>query len=364
MGRPRQLAAPVDAAARQQLRRARLRFASDRQPGIRRQRAGRGFIYLDPDGKRISDPAQLQRIRRLAIPPAYREVWICCDPDGHLQATGRDARGRKQYRYHPHWRLRCEASKFDRVLAFGRALPRLRRRLRADLARPGLPRDKVLALAVSVLTATLLRVGNREYARHNGSYGLTTLCNRHVRFTGSRACLRFRGKHGQLCEAAIDDPRLVRLIRRCQQLPGQELFQYVDDDDGSLHPVDSGMLNAYLHDAMGEAFSAKDFRTWGGTKAAVIAASETPRPSGSERRLTRARNQVIGRAAELLGNSPAVCRRAYIHPDVLAAWDDGRLQALTAARRPPRGAADWERLTVHLLSATANPAGRRPDGRR
>ncbi|HET6434247.1 MAG TPA: DNA topoisomerase IB, partial [Xanthomonadaceae bacterium] len=247
---------------------AGLRYVSDAAPGLRRVRRGPGFGYRDANGRPVRDRATLARIRALAIPPAWTDVWICADPRGHLQATGRDARGRKQYRYHPQWSAVRGNGKFDRVVAFGSALPKLRRRLREDFRRDGFPRDKVLAIVVAVMAETLVRVGNPEYARSNRSYGLTTLRNRHVAFLrGGRARFRFRGKGGLEHDVVLDDARLVKLVRHCQQLPGQALFQY-EDADGSAVPVDSGEVNAWLQGAMGGAFTAKDFRTWGGTLAA------------------------------------------------------------------------------------------------
>ena len=249
--------------------RAGLVHVADGEAGIRRRRQGRGFSYRGVGGGPVRDPRTLARIRALAIPPAWQDVWICADPRGHLQATGRDARGRKQYRYHPEWARHRGSGKFERIVAFGQALPALRRQLRRDLARDGHPREKVLAIVIAVMDDTLLRIGNDAYRRQNRSYGLTTLRNRHVAFlAGGRARIAFRGKGGQPQEAVLDDRRLVRLMRRCRELPGQCLFQY-RDDDGALVPVRSSEVNEYLRQAMGEAFTAKDFRTWGGTVAAM-----------------------------------------------------------------------------------------------
>ena len=338
---PSRTTTPEAAAARQ----AGLRYVSDELPGIARRKAGKGFAYRDADGAAIRDAATLARIRALAIPPAYTDVWICALPNGHLQATGRDARGRKQYRYHADWARVRGDGKFDRIIAFGTALPTLRRRLRRDLKLPGFPRDKVLAIVVALLAQTLVRVGNEVYARDNRSYGLTTLRNRHLALVkGGRAQMRFRGKSGQAHEVDVDDRELVKLIRGCQQLPGQALFQY-RDDDGAVQPVDSGMVNDYLHDAMGEDFSAKDFRTWGGTLIAFRELAGTPVPEPgpggepSERALAQARNAVIKQVAEELGNTPAVCRKAYIDPVVFDGWEQGRLQRAAANAR---GARQWE----------------------
>jgi DNA topoisomerase IB len=306
-----------------------LRFSSDSEPGISRRRSGRGVVYYASGGRRLRSRTVLSRIRALAIPPAYRDVWICTDASGHLQATGRDARGRKQYRYHPQWRAHRDTEKYLRLLRFGRALPALRRRLRSDLARKGLPQEKVLAVVVSLLLETRIRVGNDEYASSNHSYGLTTLRSRHVAFLRSgRARFHFRGKSGQIREVILDDRRLARLVRSCQQLPGQALFQYVDDD-GERHPIDSTQVNAYIREAMGEGFSAKDFRTWVGTLTAIALLARTPLPEkGGERARRTTIARVVGEVAEELGNTPTVCRKAYVCPDVFESWRGGSLHEL------------------------------------
>ncbi|WP_141454838.1 DNA topoisomerase IB [Pseudoxanthomonas sp. z9] len=348
------------AAAAAQAREAGLIHVSDAVPGIRRRRAGKGFVYLDPSGARVRDAATLERIRALAIPPAYTEVWICPHARGHLQATGRDARRRKQYRYHPQWSEVRGNGKFTRIVAFGRALPRLRRRVRADLARPGHPREKVLAIVVALMGATLVRVGNAGYVRDNGSFGLTTLRNRHFEFaSGGRVRLRFAGKGGQMHDIAVDDRRLVRLVRGCRQLPGQLLFQY-RDDDGELHPVDSGAVNDYLREAMGEAFTAKDFRTWGGTLAAFQQLAATPLPArGGERALARVRQTVTEAVAGMLGNTVAVCRKAYIDPCVFEGWCDGRLARCAGDARGPR---QWESAALRFLGRAHRDAARAASG--
>jgi DNA topoisomerase IB len=351
-------AEPADAA-----RAVGLRYVSDADPGLRREQAGRGFRYRDAAGAVVRDADVLARIRSLAIPPAWTSVWICADPRGHLQATGRDARGRKQYRYHPRWHAVRGDGKFSRLVAFGQQLPRLRRRLRRDLARRGLPREKVLAVAVSLLAGTLVRVGNEEYARTNRSYGLTTLRERHVAFLRKgRALLRFRGKSGQPHEVRVDDARLTRVLRRCTQLPGQSLFQYLDDD-GTRQSIDSGMVNEYLHEAMGEDFTAKDFRTWGGTVQAIACLARTPLPEeASEREQAGAITAVVREVASVLRNTPAVCRGSYIHPDVFDAWRDGSLHRLVPPARAshPR---QLETATLRLLRRAqrrrARPASRR-----
>ena len=355
-------ASPTNGGNQQAAADSGLVYVSDLEPGIRRRRAGKGFFYLDPSGKAVHDDNTRARIRALAIPPAYVDVWICHRSDGHLQATGRDARGRKQYRYHRQWQQLRGDGKFDRIVAFGEVLPRLRRRLRRDLAVPGFPRAKVLAIVVAVMAETLVRVGNREYARINRSYGLTTLRNRHVAFVkGGRARFQFRGKGGLQHDVVLDDSRLTRLLRRCQQLPGQALFQY-RDDDGAVQPVDSGQVNDYLREVMGEAFTAKDFRTWGGTLAAFQRFAQTPLPTGengdelpSERALTALQNEVIQQVAHALGNTPAVCRRAYVAPAVFEGWRDGRVQRVGAAARGER---QWEQALLKLLKQARREAAR------
>jgi DNA topoisomerase IB len=347
---------PAHDAAAAQAADAGLRYVSDEQPGISRRRSGKGFSYRAADGSPVRDAATLARIRALAIPPAYTEVWICPHPRGHLQATGRDARRRKQYRYHPEWSAVRGDGKFERIVAFGKALPQLRRRLRRDLAKPGFPRDKVLAMVVTIMAETLVRVGNPEYARDNRSFGLTTLRNRHVDFMrGGRVRFRFNGKGGQLYDVEVNDRRLVKLIRQCQQLPGQALFQY-RDDDGHVVPVDSGDVNDYLREAMGDAFTAKDFRTWGGTLAAFqrLAATEPP-PVASERALAQLQNEVIKAVAQALGNTPAVCRKAYIDPAVFEAWRRGEL---LRAAEGARGDRQWEAAALKFLGKAKRRAGR------
>lgn len=326
----------------------------DSAPGIRRQRSGSGFRYLDADGKPVRDAATLQRIRALAIPPAYRDVWICASPQGHLQACGRDARGRKQYRYHPRWRLLRDAGKFDRLVAFGRALPRLRRRVRSDIAQSGWTRDKVLATVVAILAATLIRVGNDAYARENGSYGLTTLRNRHARFLRGGLALEFKGKGGRRHQAELADPKLARLVRRMHELPGQQLFQY--RDGRRVRPVTSTDVNDYLRDCMGDAFTAKDFRTWGATLAAFRQLAATPPPpDADERELAAVCNAVVESVAAMLGNTPAICRKSYIDPCVFEGWRDGSLQR---SANGARGDRQWEQAALRFLARAhrARPA--------
>jgi DNA topoisomerase IB len=340
---------------------AGLRYVSDTDPGLRRVADGGGFAYRHHDGSPVDDDATLARIRTLAIPPAWTDVWICPSPRGHLQASGRDARGRKQYRYHAQWSPVRGHGKFERVVAFGQALPKLRRRLRRDLKADGFPREKVLAIVTSVMSETLIRVGNPEYARSNRSFGLTTLRNRHIAFVrGGRAHFRFRGKGGQAHDVVLDDARLVRLVRRCQQLPGQALFQY-RDDDGAVVPVDSGEVNEYLREATGDAFTAKDFRTWGGTFAAYQRFACLDLPEGddgaspSERALAALEKEVVKDVATALGNTPAICRKAYIDPAVFDGWRAGRLLRRGEA---PRGERQWEAAALGFLKR-ARRSGRR-----
>ena len=338
---------PRDAA-----RDAGLRYATDSRPGWSRQRAGRGFTYRDADGTTIRDADALARIRALAIPPAWTDVWICPWPTGHLQASGRDARGRKQYRYHARWSERRGTDKFDRMLAFAAVLPRIRRRCDRDLQREGLAREKVLAAVVRLLELTLIRVGNDEYARLNRSFGLTTLRDRHATIQGTQVRFRFRGKSGQMHEVGLRDRRLAAVVRRCQELPGQELFQYVDDD-GEIRDVDSDAVNAYLREASGADFTAKDFRTWAGTVLAYRALRAL-QPGDGERDQQRNVVEAMRVTAGHLGNTPAVARRSYVHPAVLEAYLDGSIggalvEAAEEQVTPPGGATPEEEAAVVRL---------------
>ena len=315
-------------------RSAGLRWVSDEAPGIRRLRAGRGFKYVHPSGRPLNDGRALARIRSLAVPPAWTDVWICPDPRGHIQATGRDAKGRKQYRYHARWRVARDETKYDRLLDFGRALPRIRQRVRRDLGRRGLPREKVLATVLRLLEKTLIRVGNEEYARANRSFGLTTLNNRHVKVRGPRIHFRFRGKSGMVHEFGIEDAELSRIVKRCQDLPGQELFQY-EDGHGRRRGVGSGDVNAYLAEAAGRDFTAKDFRTWAGSVRAWWALAAQP-PPGTARQGRRAVNEAIEDVARRLGNTPAICRKAYVHPAVAETYLDGGLRSRGGRARGSR----------------------------
>ncbi|MGE5565866.1 MAG: DNA topoisomerase IB [Parcubacteria group bacterium] len=314
---------------------AGLTYVDDRDPGIaRRGTSPANFEYRDAAGRPVKDDATLERIRKLAIPPAWTDVWICPDPNGHIQATGRDQKRRKQYRYHDGWREVRDGAKYERMIAFGRALPKLRRQLQKDLAKKGLPREKVLAAVVSLLEMTLIRVGNDEYAKKNKSFGLTTMQKRHVRTWTAGAEFEFRGKSGKMHKTGFTDRRLARVIRACQDLPGQRLFKYVDAD-GNPQAVTSNDVNAYLREAMGEDFSAKDFRTWYGTLFAAKALVMQKAPTSA----TASKQTVstcVKAVAGLLGNTPAVCRSSYIHPGVIEAFEQGRL-AETFGRSPNAG---------------------------
>ena len=311
---------------------AELRYSTDAESGIARRRAGRGFHYVDPGGAAIRDAATIARIRALAIPPAWNDVWICRDAQGHLQAAGRDARGRKQSRYHPAWRAQRDESKFGRMAAFGRALPRVRRRVGQDLAHPPLSKDKVLAAIVWLLEATSMRIGSEAYARVNGSFGLTTLRNRHVTVSGIALRFRFRGKGGTVHEVGIRDRRLARVVARCEALPGQELFQYLDEN-GEPRRIESADVNAYLQDAAGIPITAKDFRTWTGTLIAFHELRSRPAPLAAGVRPRTVVKRSVEAVAEVLGNTPAVSRQSYIAPMVVEAYLAGSLPP----RRVPRG---------------------------
>jgi DNA topoisomerase-1 len=317
---------PVDSV--QSAKSAGLRYVSDAGPGIRRKKVGTGMVYLDPDGHTIRDREVLGRIKSLAIPPAWRNVWICPIAHGHVQATGIDAKGRKQYRYHPRWREVRDETKYDRMLVFGRVLPKIRRRVERDLARPGLPREKILAAIVRLLETTLIRVGNEEYARQNDSFGLTTMRDRHVDVSGDTLKFEFRGKSGIAHAIDLTDRRLARIVKRSQDLPGYELFQYIDER-GARRSIDASDVNAYLQEIAGEEFTAKDFRTWAGTVLAARALQEF-QAFDSQAQAKRNVVQAIESVAKRLGNTKAVCRKCYIHPAVINLYMDGSLlQTLT-----------------------------------
>jgi DNA topoisomerase I len=304
-------------------RAAGLRYVNDRQPGITREMGPLGWIFKAPDGSRITDEVEISRILKLGIPPAWTEVWICPSPKGHLQATGRDAKGRKQYRYHVRWREVRDDTKYDRIIAFAEALPRIRARTNEDLARPGLPREKVLATVVQLLEKTLIRVGNDEYAKANKSFGLTTMRDRHVAIDGSTVRFEFRGKSGKSHTIDLRNRRLAQIVKRCRDLPGYELFQYIDED-GQRQVIDSADVNAYLREITGEDFTAKDFRTWFGTVLAARALQGFE-VECSDSQAKKNLVQAIEAVAGLLGNTRSVCRKCYVHPAIVDSYLDRSL---------------------------------------
>ena len=313
----------MDDGALEAAKAARLHYVSDTKPGITRTAGPDGFTYVSPDGEPIKDEKVLARIRKLAIPPAYTDVWICRDPNGHLQAVGRDARGRKQYRYHARWRETRDEAKYSKMLVFGKTLPMIRARVEQDLAKPGLPREKVLATLVRLLERTLARIGNEEYAKSNKSFGLTTLRGRHARVSGVAVTLDFRAKHGIQRHIEVRDRKLAGIIKRLQDIPGQELFQYIDEE-GESHGVGSDDVNAYLRDITGEDITAKDFRTWAATNLAALALRELEvfdTAAKAKKNVLRAVEAVSG----LLGNTPSICRKCYIHPAIFEGYLDGSL---------------------------------------
>ncbi|HET9274311.1 MAG TPA: DNA topoisomerase IB [Methyloceanibacter sp.] len=319
-------AIPTVIEPREASRAAGLRYVSDEAPGIRRQRRGESFTYKDADGRTVRDRATLKRIKSLAVPPAWTDVWICPLANGHLQATGRDQRGRKQYRYHPRWRQVRDEHKFSRMVAFGRALPMIRERVEKDLARPGLGREKVLATVVRLLEMTLIRVGNEEYVRENRSFGLTTLRTQHVDVDGTTIKFEFRAKSGKMQSIKLRDRRLARIVKACIEMPGKELFQYIDEA-GERRTIDSADVNEYLREISGDEFTAKDFRTWAGTVLAALALQElqsADTQSAAKRNVT----QAIERVAAKLGNTPAICRKCYVHPEVIGCYLEGSLVGL------------------------------------
>lgn len=307
----------------QSARVAGLRYVRGEGPGIIRIKVGKGFRFVGPDGKSVNDQSELRRIRSLVIPPAWTQVWICPLSNGHVQAVGRDARGRKQYRYHPLYRHVRDQTKFGRMLAFGAALLQIRKRVEEDLKLPGLPKNKVVATVVKLLESTCIRVGNDEYARENSSYGLTTLRDKHVEVSGGKIRFKFRGKSGQEHDVELEDPRLARIVKQCRDIPGYELFQY-HDEEGNTWRIDSADVNEYLREITGEDFTAKDFRTWGGTGHAVLAFEQL----GAPHTATEAKQNivtVVKDVARKLGNRPATCRKYYVHPAVIEAYVDGSL---------------------------------------
>lgn len=330
---------------------AGLRYLPDTVPGITRRKRGHGFSYWLPSGRRLRDARTLEWIRKLAIPPAWTDVWISPDPNGHLSATGRDAKGRKQYRYNPEFVAVRDAAKYEHVLAFAHALPRLRRRVRQDMKKAGLPREKVLATIVYLLERTLSRVGNEDYTKENNSYGLTTLRNRHVRVRGIELQFLFTGKAGKTWRLSLKDRRVAKVVRACQELPGQHLFEYRDKDGAVLH-VGSSDVNAYLHETTGSDITAKDFRTWSGTVEAAMALAAL----GSEKPTKKHVREAIAQAADRLGNTITVCRKCYVHPEVLKAYEEG--QFVLPVIRNTRGLYAHEaRVLAFLKKRLATAAG-------
>jgi DNA topoisomerase I len=343
---------------------AGLRYVTDDSPGYRRRRRGRGFIYTNAAGEIIRDAPELQRVRSLAIPPAWRDVWICPLANGHVQATGRDARGRKQHRYHQRWREVRDATKYDRMLAFGKKLPAIRRQVDRDLALPGLPREKILATVVRLLEISRIRVGNEQYARQNNSFGLATLRSRHVSVSGSTIQFEFRGKSGVHHALSLSDRRLAKIIKRCQELPGHELFQYIDAD-GARSTIGSADVNEYLRSIAGDDFSSKDFRTWAGTVLAARTLLEMKSARGSAH-LKRNLTHAIEIVARQLGNTKAVSRKCYIHPAVLDAYGDGSLFKIAQPHSKKSIATESHELTAEeaavlaLLERSSKAAARLP----
>lgn len=341
------------AASIQSAEEAGLRYVSDDQPGIQRIRTADGFTYQDARGKAVTDAATLQRIKALAIPPAWQQVWICPRSNGHIQATGRDARGRKQYRYHARWRDVRDAAKYERLAAFGAALPRIRQQIDEDLKLRGLPRRKVLATVVKLLEETSIRIGNEEYRRENRSFGLTTMRDRHAHFDSHGVRFEFKGKSGKVHSVKVSDRRLARIVKQCQDIPGQELFQYLDED-GKRHAIESSDVNDYLKEISGSDFTAKDFRTWNGTVLAMryLRLCERPSSATAGKRLV---SGAIKSVAQDLGNTPAVCRKAYIHPVVVNAYMDGALdpEAGFVEPKPDDDLTSEERCVLTLIDEVA-----------
>ncbi len=333
-----------------------LRYSRAGEPGFHRVNGAKGFEYVDDNGKAVTEEAVRERIKLLVIPPAWTDVWICADERGHLQATGRDARGRKQYRYHARWREKRDADKFEHLMEFAKSLPAIRRRVRVDLALPGLPRRKVLAAIVQLLETTSIRIGNERYAEENDSFGLTTMRNRHVKVSGGRIEFQFRGKSGKFHRIAVeDDPQLARIVRRCRDLPGQDLFQYLDDA-GAVQSIGSSDVNDYLKEIAGADISTKDFRTWNGS---LVVSSRLRR---LERVGVTHMAAAVREASLYLGNTPAICRKSYVHPRVLdpRTWEQ---RDERRAARPPRGLRVEEAALLRILRPV-NPASRKPHLRR
>lgn len=360
---PRKVLAVVSSAPQASVAHARaagLHYTTDARPGIRRVRHGKSFRYVGPHGRRITSADELKRIRSLVIPPAWEDVWICADPLGHLQATGRDARGRKQYRYHPAWRVVRDETKFDRMVGFAEALPQIREKTDRDTRRDGLPREKVLGTVVRLLEKTLIRVGNDEYAKQNNSFGLTTLRDGHVDVRGGRVRFAFRGKSGIQHAIDLDDRRLARIVKACRDIPGYDLFQYLDDD-GKRQAVGSSDVNAYLKEVSGEDYTSKDFRTWAGT----VLAAEFLRGCGPCTSQTESKRNIVKAVeavAQRLGNTKAVSKKCYIHPTVFDAYVDGMMTKIRMVKRASRSAhalSESEAAVLALLKKTASKTPKR-----
>jgi DNA topoisomerase I len=337
---------------------AGLRYVSDEQPGIRRRKAGKGFTYVKPGGSKVDDEATLKRIKTLAVPPAWTDVWICPHANGHIQATGRDAKGRKQYRYHTRFREVRDGTKYEHMMAFAQALPAIRAKLKEHMALRGLPREKVLATVVHLLESTLIRVGNDDYVKQNKSYGLTTLRNKHVKVDGSELRFEFKGKSGKTWNLQVKDRRIAKIVRACQELPGQDLFQYIDED-GVQRDVTSADVNAYLKEITGTEVTAKDFRTWAGTVLAALALKEfeTFDTQAKAKKNVRA---AIERVASKLGNTPTICRKCYIHPEIMSSYVEGSLllevkkEVESELREDLAGLKPEEAAVLSLLEARLN----------
>jgi DNA topoisomerase-1 len=343
------IAAPIEIVTdpKEAAEEAGLRYVGDHQPGYTRKKNGDEFEYFDTKGHPITDEARILRIRRLAIPPAWTDVWICPSANGHLQATGRDARRRKQYRYHEKFREARDTTKYEKMLIFGAALPKIRERVQADLALPALPKNKVLATIISIMERTFIRVGNEEYAKQNNSYGLTTMQNQHVEVKGTKLRFNFRGKSGVEHEVEVADKRLARIVKKVQDLPGQELFGYVDDD-GKVHDITSQDVNAYLREITGEDFTAKDFRTWAGTVLAAVALNALD-PCETKREMKKNVTSAIKAVATILGNTPAVCRKCYVHPVVLETYlSGGMIEGLRRKTAEALGSKTQDLQTVEV----------------
>lgn len=354
---------PPTAALADVVRQAELVYVSDEEPGLGRKRSGKGWSYLGVDGKRVTDKRVRKRLEALTIPPAWTEVWICPSKNGHILATGRDERGRKQYIYHPEWHRVRDTAKFEHMLTFGRLLPHIRRRVQADLKLPSLPKDKVLAAVVKLLETTLIRVGNKTYAEENGSYGLTTMRKKHIDVSGTSVAFEFRGKSGKEWDIELRDPQIARIVKKCEELPGYELFKYIDED-GKRQDVDSGDVNDYLRRITGEEVSAKDFRTWAGTVLATFSLTGLERFE-TEAQATKNVTAAIKEVAKKLGNTPAVCRKSYVHPEVISCYLEGSLGELADVSRAvtnllPEGLRVEEVAVLTFLEARAAAPATQP----